>query len=335
MEFGCRNKPAAEEQLSPSPRKRVTFNSNITTYEHVSVQESIESLTQCNENVGRENRDDLKRTSSSFSVSEDDSSVITSVGSYPPNHRYHNARESDDEAEEYGDSDLDDLDDSDDYDEHSDGSFSGQEVWAESSMESRTEHTATQAIHEGVASREANAFRTRANAGGRNDYINSVLNPIENIAQWKAAKSKGAHQLKPEEKLTAKSEAVLVSFSSEPVFRQASAGFKSKSEQQTKENQEIAVDASLSKWLFSPEITHKKTMSSSQGAASASTPVRSFQDRPILGALTVDELIQISATSSSPRKSPSRSPDEMPIISALLGFQPLLVRNEMRNLCMK
>ena len=49
---------------------------------------------------------------------------------------------------------------------------------------------------------------------------------------------------------------------------------------------------------------------------SASQGSNSFQDRPILDALTVEELRQFS-TSSSPRKSPSRSPDEMPLIGTV------------------
>ncbi|KAI3461828.1 hypothetical protein Pfo_018491 [Paulownia fortunei] len=337
-----RNKPTGEEQLSPSPRKRVTFNSNITAYEHVSIQESINSLPEFNENVGSEKQEDFKRTSPSHSLSEDDSSVISSVGSYPPNHRYHNARDSDDEAEEYGDSDLDDFDDLDDeddyddYDEHSDGRISCQEVLAESvlaaSMESRTENPAAQAINEEVESpmvkirlpdEEVKAFGSKANARDRSDYINSVLNPIENITQWKAAKSKGTHPLKPQENLTANFEAPRISFSSEPTFRQASFSFKSKSDQVKNKNQEIAVDASLSKWLVSPESMLKETsfsgldtLTSGKTGSQGSTSVRSFEDRPILGALTVEELRQISAA-SSPRKSPSRSPDEMPIIGTV------------------
>ncbi|KAK6143963.1 hypothetical protein DH2020_020783 [Rehmannia glutinosa] len=158
------NKPTGEEQqLSPSPRKRVTFNSNITTYEHVSIQESIDSLPEeCNEIVGRENEDDSKRTSPTYSPSEDDSSVVSSVGSYPPNHR--------------------------------------------------TEE------HPSANDEEVESFRDK------NDHFNSVLKPIENIAQWKAAKTKGTHLL------------------------------NSKSDRAKYENQEIAVDASLSNWLVSSKV---------------------------------------------------------------------------------
>ncbi|KAL7126725.1 hypothetical protein ABFS83_14G206600 [Erythranthe nasuta] len=226
------SKPTGEVQLSPSPRKRVTFNSNVTTYEHVSVQDSIDSLPHPNGDVDRE--------------SEDENSVLTkNVVSYPPNHRYHNARESDDEAEEYGDSDLDDFDDSDDeYDYDDDDMISDEEVWNESVSTTSVE--------------KVNAvFESKDSARDRRGYVNSVLNPIENIAQWKAAKSK----VKPQEKFAA----------------------------QKKENQEIAVDASLSWLVVSPEIgglDDDKLTSSSSGknfpeGSSTTTRLRSFQDRPI------------------------------------------------------
>lgn len=344
-----RNKPEVVEQpspspsLSPSPRKRVTFNSNVTTYEHVPVHESIESLPGCAANE-EEKQGDLKASSHSESVSKDDDSVTSSVGSYPPNHRYHNARESDDEAEEYGDSDLDDLDDEDedeysDDDEDVNARFPGHEVWSESvltaSMESRTGNSSPPAIRQEVESpmvktqlpyEEVKEFGSRTNARDRSDYINSVLNPVENITQWKAVKSKGTSLLKPQKENTANFEAPRMSFSSEPTFGQAPSSFKARSHQLKNANQEIAVDASLSNWLGSPEITpsKKSTFSgfetkSGQSATSegcTATSVRSFEDRPILGALTVEELRQISA-SPSPRKSPSRSPDEMPIIGTV------------------
>ncbi|KAK4441566.1 hypothetical protein Salat_0491500 [Sesamum alatum] len=328
------NKASGEEQLSPSARKRVTFNSNITTYEHVSVQESYNSLPECNENVGKEKQEDLTGTGQSHSQSEDDSSVVSSVGSYPPNHRYHNARDSDDEAEEYGDSDPDEFADSDDeddysdYDEHTDGKISGQEVSA--SMESRTEsRPAAQATNDEVESRivkirppdeEVRPFGSKGNTRDKNGYVNSVLNPIENITQWKAAKSKGtAHPLtRQKENSAANFEAPRLPFTSQPVS-------KSKSNQATTGNQEIAVEASLSNWLVSPPktIVSKKasfsgleTVTPGKTMSDGSSSLRSFEDRPILGALTVEELRQISATPSS-KGSPSRSPDEMPIIGTV------------------
>ncbi|XP_042056156.1 uncharacterized protein LOC121800709 [Salvia splendens] len=328
---------------SPSPRKRVTFNSNVMTYEHVRVHDSIESLPDC-----AANEEDLKSPSHSQSLPKDDDSVASSVALYPPNHRYHNARESDDEAEEYGDSDLEDLDDEDDdeydyySDEDTDARFPGHRVWSESvetaSMESRTGSSSPPATRQEVESsmlktqlpdEEAKEFGSKTNARDRCDYINSVLNPVENITQWKAAKSKGTALVKPEKENLANFEAPRMSFSSEPIFRQAASSLKAKSHQSKNANQEIAVDASLSNWLGTPEVAPSKktsfsgfetiTKSPQTTTSEGCTSPMSFEDRPILGALTVEELRQISAT-PSPRKSPSRSPDEMPIIGSVGSY---------------
>ncbi|KAB2603927.1 hypothetical protein D8674_039750 [Pyrus ussuriensis x Pyrus communis] len=114
-----------------------------------------------------------------------------------------------------------------------------------------------------------------------------------------------------------------ISFSSEP-----SLNFKSKADQDKKHSknsdQEMAVDASLSNWLFSSEntpvnkasTTALDTFTPENSTSHGSNSVRSHEDRPILGALTVEELRQFSA-SSSPRKSPSRSPDEMAIMGTV------------------
>lgn len=290
--------PEGEERLSPNPRKRVTFDSNITTYEQVLVDESTDSLRGDDKAFEKEEEESLKTNSQLDSLSEDNTSVISSVASsvacYPPNHRYHNVRDNDDEAEEeYGDSDLDDLDDYDDEDDHDDYDIDGQEVWAESvltsSRESTTENSPVRVTNEEVESRVINTglledeferLAHKRNARDRSVYVNSVLNPIENITQWKAVKSKG---VKPQKE-----------------------NFKQDSDQSKYRNQEIAVNASLSNWLV-PSEGELETMS--QGSNS----VMSYEDRPILGALTIDELKQIAA-SSTPRKSPNRSFDEMPII---------------------
>ena len=86
----------------------------------------------------------------------------------------------------------------------------------------------------------------------------------------------------------------------------------------------MAVDASLSNWLVTPETTPINkaspfafdTCSPDRTTSQGSNSVRSQEDRPILGALTVEEIRQFSA-SSSPRKSPGRSPDEMAIIGTV------------------
>ncbi|KAK3011318.1 hypothetical protein RJ639_012396 [Escallonia herrerae] len=314
-----RDKP--EEQLSLSSRKKVTFDTNVTTYEHVKVYESTDSLLDTEKISETEKEESCAKSSlsQSHSRSEDDS-VTSSVGSYPPNHRYQNCHDSDDEVElEYENSDLDDEDDGDydDYDSDTDDRLLCQEVWSES----------ISTLPIGLRKQEVKTTGPlNQNARDRSIYVHPVLNPVENLTQWKAMKSKGAQALKSQkENFAADQETSRMSCSSEPTIKQQSRNFRSQFHREKSPNQEISVDASLSNWLVLSEITpNKKTSSTgletissgknnmSQGSNSA----LSFEDRPILGALTVEELKQFSA-SSSPRKSPSRSQDEMPIIGTV------------------
>ncbi|KAF5930508.1 hypothetical protein HYC85_031381 [Camellia sinensis] len=293
-----------EEQLSPSPRKKVTFDANIKTYDPVSVHESTEILPESNKDVEKQKEDCSGKSTLFHSLSEDGSSITSSVRSYPPNHRYQNCRDSDDEAEEFEceDSDLDEaLEDYGDYDEDEDEDnvIVGQETWSKSiptvSVESGTEISSARDVIEEVDS--------------------PLTKCVENLTQWKAVKSKGTSPLKPQkENFAVEQEAPRISFS-----------FKFKSDQSKNQNQEIAVDASLSNWLVSSEMTPTKktssvgleTITSERSTSPGSNSVISIEDRPILGALTVEELKQFSASSSSPRKSPSRSPDDMPIIGTV------------------
>ncbi|MCD7449507.1 hypothetical protein HAX54_053099 [Datura stramonium] len=326
-----------EEQLSLSARKKVTFDSKVTTYEPVSIYESTDSLPETKKSGGNEGEAGgclLAKSSQSYSSSEE-GSVISSVGSYPTNHRYQNCRDSDDEAEEFGDSYLDeecDLDDDDDED-IVDSGCEGGGVWSESvaaaSFESKGDKSFQQVKEKevdsptlmfGVPQRETRKGETLGYVRDRSAYIHPVLNPVENLSQWIGVKSKAAEPLKllqQKENFTAELEGPRASFSLEPSFKQSSSSFKPKPK-----DQEIGVDASLSNWLVTPDTTKKagtsvlETVTSEKSMSQGSNSVMSFEDRPILGAFTVEELKQHSAT-SSPRKSPCRSPGEMPIIGTV------------------
>ncbi|WOH01801.1 hypothetical protein DCAR_0521186 [Daucus carota subsp. sativus] len=342
----------SEEQLSLSTRKKVTFDTNVQTYEHVTVYGSTDLLLDKNDVSEKEmeeegdKKDGLARSSQSRTSSEDNS-TISSVGSYPQNHRYNNCRDSDDEAveSEYEDSDLDDEEEDeygdDDYDDEiNDGSVLCQEVWSETipveSKESRTGVSLKRVGSEEVDSpvpcvmpeQEVKTLLLNRNARDRSVYVHPVLNPVENLSQWKAVKSKGTSLLNPHQKENsfADGEAPRISLSTEPSFKQSSYSSKPQSNYQTKnQNKEMAVDASLSNWLVTPEITPDKKSSSiklqpvnsEKSMSQGSNSVMSIEDRPILGALTLEELNQFSATSSSPRKSPSRSPDEMVLMGTV------------------
>lgn len=316
----CREKP--KEQPNLSPRKKVTFDSNVRTYEHVSTYDDSDLLRE-SEDFEKKEEEDLVKLSLSKSPSED-SSVTSSLGSYPPNHRYQNCRESDDEDEEldFEDSDLDDEDK--DEDENSDED-DGEVEYEDEVIEPRraSEEVNSPMPVSGLLESEV----LNKNVRDRSAYVHSVLNPVENLTQWKAVKVKGKQKTRPQiqkENFTLDQEEPRISFNLEPAFKDLSLSFKSKTDQPVKPKQEMAVDASLSNWLVSPESTpvNKTSMyafdnlSPGRCTSQGSNSVRSQEDRPILGALTVEEIRQFSA-SSSPRKSPSRSPDEMPIIGTV------------------
>ncbi|XP_022759774.1 nuclear polyadenylated RNA-binding protein 3-like [Durio zibethinus] len=308
----------AEEQLGSgsSPQKKVTFDTNIKTCEHVLVDESTD-LNLLNEKDGEKKgkvkEKNLAKPRESEASSEQ-SSVTSSSSSFPPNHRYQNCRESDNEDDELDceESDLDD-DEDDDYEDFDDGAV-------ESRDRIRGLVGVTEEIN-GLVEEEVKLIGLIRGVRDGNGNVHPVLNPVENMTQWKAVKAKGATPFKlQKENLSLEHEEPRLSFSSELSF-----SFKSKSDHEPKKlNEEVSVDASLSNWLSSTETTPVKksstfdagTSTTERSMSQGSNSLRSPEDRPILGALTLEEIKKFSA-SSSPRKSPSRSPDEMPIIGTV------------------
>ncbi|KFK31668.1 hypothetical protein AALP_AA6G143500 [Arabis alpina] len=325
----------AEEKHSPSPsptRKRVTFDSKVKTYEHVEVEESIELF--------EEKREESLKSRQAGCSSEGSDITSNSSGSYPSNHRYQNCRESDDEEEDVTDceeSDLEDINDDED-----DGGLLHEDYYNDDEsyndkLQSWDSKVYTEEIADNVMGIERVEEKTRgssnASARDRSGYVNAVLNPIENLTQWKAVKSNG----RTTQTQSRKENANLISdqehkqhasFSLEPqVDELPSFNFKPKSRDETKKQrtQEVAVDASLSTWLSTSQTTSSERSScfsiSVETAVSEKKilkPVQSHDERPILCALTSDEIKQFSAK-NSPRKSPSRSP-ESPIIGTVGGY---------------
>ncbi|XVF21529.1 hypothetical protein REPUB_Repub12eG0097800 [Reevesia pubescens] len=317
----------AEEQLGSSSgsstRKKVTFDTNVKTYEHILVDESTgfelhnkEEEEEEGEKKGKVKEENLAKPRESETSSEN-SSVTSSSSSYPPNQRYQNCRESDDEDDglDYEESDLDDDEDGDckDFD---DGVV-------ESSDRIRGLGGVIEGV-DGLDEEEVKPIGLIRGVRDRSGNAHPVLNPVENQTQWKAVKAKGAIPFElQKENLSLEQEEPRLSFSSDPSFMELSFSFKSKSDHEPKKlNEKVSVDASLSNWLSSTETTPVKKSSTSDAStpersmSQGSNPLRSPEDRPILGALTLEEIKKFSA-SSSPRKSPSRSPDEMPIIGTV------------------
>ncbi|XVF32344.1 hypothetical protein REPUB_Repub17cG0073800 [Reevesia pubescens] len=313
----------AEEQLGSgsglSTRKKVTFDTNVKTYEQDLVDEST-NFELHNEQEGEKKgkvKEKILAKPREFETSSEHSSVTSSSSSYPPNHRYQNCRESDDEADEldYEESDLDDEEDGD-YEDFDDGA-----------VESRNRIPGLGGLNEevdGLVEEEVKPIGLVRGVRDRSGNVHSVLNPVENLTQWKTVKAKGATPFKlQKENLSLEQEEPRLSFSSDPSFKELSFSYKSKSDHEPKKlNEDVSVDASLSNWLSSTEITPVQKSSTfhastpERSMSQGSNSLRSPEDRPILGALTLEEIKKFSA-SSSPRKSPSRSPDEIPIIGTV------------------
>ncbi|CAJ1899887.1 unnamed protein product [Sphenostylis stenocarpa] len=294
------------EKLKVSPKKKVTFDVNVKTYEP-------DEVVDFQQEKREEKRPLVEKLSQTKSYSEE--SLVTSAGSYPTNHRYHYCTCSDDEdgAWEDWDSDLTDEDEGDGCD--SDMGEEYDEVgedFEDGIVYSRSKNGVNQGIFEEVESpipmhdKDVKSIGLNPNVRDRSMYVHSVLNPVENLTQWKAVKAKRA----PPPLVSQKENLVL--------NQESRAAFGAESPK--KLNGEIAVDASLSNWLTSSETTpvgkglYEGTpeRSSSEGSNS----VVSYEDRPILGALTVEELKQFSASCSA-RKS---SRDEMPIMGMVGSY---------------
>ncbi|KAF8104446.1 hypothetical protein N665_0172s0076 [Sinapis alba] len=317
----------AEERSSPSPtRKRVTFDSKVKTYEHIAVDESVELFEE------EKQKEEVKLLKSSLAPCSSEGSDVTSNSSvsYPSNHRYQNCRESDDEEEDVTDCDESDLEDIDDDD---DGGGLLDEDYYDDDYEDKQHNWDNNKVYtEEIVD---NVLNKDKSARDRTGYVNAVLNPIENLTQWKAVKSKGrtmqTQSRKENVTISDEEHKLNASFSlEENGFDDELPSFslkpKSRDEFKKQRSQEVpAVDASLSTWLSTSQTTTSGCSSVSMGVETAmsekkyySKPAQSYDERPILGALTSEEIKQFSAT-NSPRKSPSRSP-ESPIIGTVGGY---------------
>ncbi|KAM7526687.1 hypothetical protein LguiA_016589 [Lonicera macranthoides] len=243
-----------------------------------------------------------------------DSSMI----SYPPMHRYHNFTITDGD-----DKDLEDIiiiNSNDVHEESSDSLFS-------LSIESRKPVNAIEM--EEVSSpftilvtpnKEINSIVFNQN----HYYIHSVLNPVENFNQWKAVTSPTNpqslnHHHREKENINLEQE-LNIPFCEEPSFKNS----KQIVSNLRPKLQEIEVDTSLSSWLVGSEKTPMSKESSANSIGNLSSQSRNgnscrcFEDRPILGALSAEEIKLLSAY-STPRTSPRSSRDEEVAIIGTVG----------------
>ncbi|XP_002528376.2 kinesin-related protein 4 [Ricinus communis] len=274
-----------KEPLNYKIKKKVSFNLNVQSYEPIPKED--ENINYFWENDDEEKRDEISKENAkegqSKSLSEDDS-VAAKMASYPSSYRYRNCTDSYDDEDEiaYEESDLDDDEDENDDDDSDEDYGSGgdmdnlttsrdefSETFKSLSLSSQMRDSLTRENSENLRPLgDLNSVGMNRNARDRSQYVHSVLNPIENLSQWKAAKAKGMPQVKRQRK-----ENVAL-------------------EQQAQLTQEISVDASLSNWILNTDscqsttasITKSSTesISSKKSSFDRTFPWRSRDDMPIL-----------------------------------------------------
>ncbi|XP_043705549.1 probable serine/threonine-protein kinase fhkB [Telopea speciosissima] len=273
-----------EEQLSFSTRKKVTFDLNVKTYENISAPETTNYSWENDEEIERCKQEEKRAKLSLLPASEDDS-VTSSLGSYPPNHRYQNCWDSNDEEEniDFSESDLDDDDDDDEddgyYDEEDDEPREYKADSSESSLsspiESQTQGRATPLNDKevdrsmpicGSPEGELKTLPLNQNARDRSKYVHSVLNPVENLSQWKAVKAKpraATAQLQNQKENGNFEQETQIPFNPELTFKLSLLQSSQSFNQFRPKKQETAVDASLSNWLVNAETTPAMDLNSS------------------------------------------------------------------------
>lgn len=248
-----RGRDEVKEPKSVKRKKKVTFNLNVQVYE------PNPYAYQVLNNEEEENKNN---------TAEPEGSAALPVR-YPTNHRYFGYDEEDEVA--YEDSDIDDYDDDDDeYDWDDDGSDENlgndeDEVYDENTKQKELSQSCYSSVAEDRVKNKMpvakNDAELKSNLSGRDRSMemHSVLSPVENLTQWKAIKTKvSSSKHRRKENVPSKQHASM------PLVSEASMTFspcslESNALQSKPQLPEIAVDASLSNWLVSPNYCVSST----------------------------------------------------------------------------
>ncbi|KAJ4826965.1 hypothetical protein Tsubulata_008831 [Turnera subulata] len=327
VEFNDVTEEKLEEQLSFNVKKKVTFDLDVKTDKAASTTtevEVVDRVVENNETKECEDKEGLSNQSEPISRT-----VALHVESNPPNHRYQDCSK----GEEYEELDLgnSDLDETDNEGGCSDDQHFVQPESSGSlfsiSIDSRKQVSGAELGEKEVTSplprcgspdEEPKAKASDADARGRNQcMVDSVLNPVENLIQWKSVKVRRTLPLQHQDKENINLEQDLGTdiASPERKIKLMSEDSKPAANKEMTADQDIAVDTSLSSWLATP-VSNRSAGSVGNSPSGRERSPKGHEDRPILGALTVEELKQLSA-STPPRRARSKSPDETPIIGTV------------------
>ncbi|KAK7356445.1 hypothetical protein VNO80_15717 [Phaseolus coccineus] len=242
-----------EQNSNKSKKKKVTFNLNVQVYESNPTAYQV---------LHNEEEEDKNNTA------EPESSRALPVR-YPTNHRYYNCGDGHGEEDEmaYEDSDIDDYDDDGEFDDDeydwddggSDGSLENDEseIYDENPRQKEFSESCYRSLTQDKVKNQVpvdpSHAEVKSSGRDRSMDMHSVLSPVENLSQWKAIKTKVAASSKHRRKENVPSNQQ----TSMPLVSEASLNFspcslESNALQSKPLLPEMAVDASLSNWVVSP-----------------------------------------------------------------------------------
>ncbi|KAJ0013514.1 hypothetical protein Pint_20376 [Pistacia integerrima] len=317
------SKEKLEEPNSGSTEREVSFDLNVKTNEEVNVNDNLvktskekeeceevhvfDNLVENKEKEGSEKREDPTKE---IKLDSDSNTPIEIP--HVSNHRYQNCASSEEEIEDL------DLEECEVDDVNSDGDDK-KLVQAESSeslfslsIESRKQFSEVESGEKEVNScpmpihctnQELEEIGLSKNARDRSQFVHSVLSPVENLSQWKVVKARATPPVsKYQDKENISSvQNHDVPTSPEPNVKLLTHSAKLNFNNKKVVEQEIAVDTSLSSWLVESETTPMSKTSSVSVGNSPSQIVnssRSHEDKSVLGASTVEELKQLSGSTT-------------------------------------
>ncbi|XP_002468544.1 death domain-associated protein 6 isoform X2 [Sorghum bicolor] len=299
-------------------KKKVTFDPNVTTFEAAPIPED--------DGEGADPEDGEDSREKGWMLTPD----CAKSEAFPLNHRYSNCAgiESDSDYEDAEEDEFEDYDDDDDEEEEE-----GEDGLDECAIDDDDDEHGLLGIGRSEEDACESLFllpfgKTSKDSGGQvaapvvpPAESPSVLSSVENLnlTRWKESKPRAAAAPKSSDKenVTVGQENRMALLAEPP------AAAKRKEERpavsdysytpRTPSKQEASVDASLSTWLGSSGTPESNSVRSY-------SPI-SREERPILGALTVED-IKISSANSTPRRSrsPSPSPDDMPILGTVGAY---------------
>lgn len=223
------------------------FNLNVLAYEPIRDNDDVGIYLSADGEEETRFEAEIKGTAG---LHYEEDAIASSITSYPASYRYQNCRDSDDDDDDEDlklDSDFDEIEESDqEVDDVC--SNKSDDAW----VFSDTDVTKNQVPQQEQTSL-VDVLESRSNGRDRSRYVSSVLNPVENLSQWKVVKAKAATpQLKLQKENMTSTQGGNSLTSTKNPYSELKMRDSNVSDH-SGHHHAIAVDASLTNWLSSLE----------------------------------------------------------------------------------